>query len=93
MIARLIVSRPTLSACGSTIYLALAAILAVICAARSAHAQTPGPRSEAELLVPPQGGAFEIPVHAGMVCILSFPEKLAQKALQLAGLRDQGVGR
>lgn len=39
------------------------------------------PKSEAEHLVPPQGGAFEVPVHAGAVCILSFPEKLAPLAL------------
>jgi hypothetical protein len=39
------------------------------------------PKYEAEFLVPPQGGAFEVPVHAGAVCILSFPEKLAQTAL------------
>lgn len=45
------------------------------------HAQTEQQKSEAELLVPPQGGAFEVPVHAGEVCILSFPEKLALTAL------------
>jgi hypothetical protein len=39
------------------------------------------PRSEAEHLVPPQGGAVEVPLHAGEVCILSFPEKLAPVAL------------
>ncbi len=38
-------------------------------------------RSEAEFLVPPQGGAFEAPVHAGQVCILSFAEKLSTQAL------------
>jgi hypothetical protein len=38
-------------------------------------------RSEAEFLVPPQGGAFEVPVHAGEVCILSFPDQLSSKAL------------
>ena len=37
--------------------------------------------TEAEHLVPPQGGAFEIPIHAGAVCILSFPEKMSSKAL------------
>lgn len=41
----------------------------------------PPKKSEAEHLVPPQGGAFEVPVHAGAVCILSFPEKLSSKAL------------
>jgi hypothetical protein len=40
-----------------------------------------GSRSETEFLVPPQGGAFDVPVHAGSVCILSFPEKLSSKAL------------
>lgn len=37
--------------------------------------------SEAEYLVPPQGGAYEVPIHAGAVCILSFPDKLSSKAL------------
>jgi hypothetical protein len=37
--------------------------------------------AEAEYIVPPQGGAMEVPVHAGAVCILSFPEPMAQKAL------------
>jgi hypothetical protein len=38
-------------------------------------------KSEQEHLVPPQGGAVDVPVHAGAVCILSFPEKLAAQAL------------
>jgi len=38
-------------------------------------------RSEAEFLVPPQGGAFEAPIHTGEVCILSFAEKLSTQAL------------
>lgn len=42
---------------------------------------TAQPKSEAEYLVPPQGGAFEVALHAGEVCILSFPEKLAPTAL------------
>jgi len=53
------------------------AALAVAAAVAVAQPQ----KSEAEFLVPPQGGAFEVPVHAGEVCILSFPEKLAQTAL------------
>lgn len=39
------------------------------------------PRSEAEFLVPPQGGAFEVPIHVREVCILSFAERLSSKAL------------
>lgn len=46
-----------------------------------AEAQAPASRSEAEFLVPPQGGAFEISVRPGEVCILSFPERLAKTAL------------
>jgi hypothetical protein len=38
-------------------------------------------RGEAEVLVPPQGTAVEIPVHAGAVCILSFPEAMTASAL------------
>ena len=42
----------------------------------------PAAKSEAENLVPPGGAAFDIPVHAGEVCILSFPgERLASSAL------------
>lgn len=37
----------------------------------------PAAKGEAENLVPPGGAAFDIPIHAGEVCILSFPgEKL-----------------
>src|SRR4051812_27105633 len=38
-------------------------------------------RSEAEYLVPPQGGAFDVMLHAGEVCILSFPDRVSSKAL------------
>jgi hypothetical protein len=38
-------------------------------------------KGESEYLVPPQGGAVEVPVHAGAACILSFPEKLGPEAL------------
>jgi hypothetical protein len=38
-------------------------------------------KSELEQLVPPQGGAVDVAVHAGAVCILSFPDKLAPQAL------------
>jgi Protein of unknown function (DUF2381) len=40
------------------------------------------PKGEAEFLVAPGGSAFEVPVHAGAVCILSFPgEKMESSAL------------
>ena len=73
----------------SIVYCTIAASL--LCAAtmpRPALAQAPSTataapdqRSEAEFLVPPQGGAFGVPLHAGQVCILSFAEKLSSKAL------------
>lgn len=50
-------------------------------ALRPALAQSAATKSEAEYLVPPQGAGLEIPVHAQTVCILSFPEPLAPKAL------------
>src|SRR6185295_10311605 len=61
----------------------------LICAATSWHAVSAEPafpasstrKSEAEYLVPPQGGAFEVALHVGEVCILSFPDKLNSKAL------------
>jgi hypothetical protein len=37
-------------------------------------------KNEKEFLVPPGGGAFDVPVHAGEVCILSFFEKLEKKS-------------
>jgi len=42
-------------------------------------------KGESEYLVPPGGGAFDIPIHAGEVCILSFPEKMANSALSSSG--------
>lgn len=38
-------------------------------------------RGDTEVLVPPQGGAVDVPMHAGTVCILSFPETLAADAI------------
>ena len=61
--------------------------VALILAQALAKAQPVAPpgattrKQEAEFLVPPQGGAFDVPVHAGAVCILSFAEKLGTKAL------------
>ena len=58
-----------------------AALMITLCSGTMAAADTPGAKSEAEHLVPPQGGAVEVPLHAGEVCILSFPDKLAPVAL------------
>jgi hypothetical protein len=58
------------------ILIATAAVLVLLVGRVAAQ-----PKSEAEFLVPPQGGAFEVPVHVGSVCILSFPEKMGQTAL------------
>jgi hypothetical protein len=38
-------------------------------------------KGEAELLVPPGGAAFDVPMHVGAVCILSFFEPLQTSAL------------
>lgn len=67
-------------------YLVTIGILAIGTAAGAPTAEaqsaaTAAPRPETEFLVPPQGGAFEVPVHAGEVCILSFTEKVSSKAL------------
>jgi len=65
-------------------------------AAQPASATT-GQRAEAEFLVPPQGGAFEVPIHAGEVCILSFPDPLRTTALassdafEIKAWGDEGV--
>jgi hypothetical protein len=55
----------------------------VLLALTAAAAAQPA-KSEAEHLVPPQGGAVDVPVHAGAVCILSFPEQLARRAIASA---------
>jgi hypothetical protein len=75
------------------------ALVALAAAPAAAQAKKPGEIqvSEAEHLVPPQGGAYEVPIHAGSVCILSFPEKMAAKALtsspdfEIKGWGDDGV--
>jgi len=53
------------------------ALLALTGAAMAADS----PKTEAEHLMPPQGGAVDVPVHAGEVCILSFPEQVARRAI------------
>jgi len=74
--------------------------IALVVAARSARADTaaaPSAMTEAEHVVPTQGGAFDVPLHPGAVCILSFPDKLASKALtsspdyDIRGWGDDGV--
>ena len=78
--------------------LAAFALLATPAAARPAQTQpAPAPaqaqpappappvtsaKGDTELLVPPQGGAVEVPIHAGTVCILSFPEAVTADALK-----------
>jgi hypothetical protein len=59
--------------------LALRAGLALLALTAVAAAQPA--KSEMEHLVPPQGGAVDVPVHAGAVCILPFPEQVARKAI------------
>jgi Protein of unknown function (DUF2381) len=62
--------------------LASLTLLALSTAAMAQPAQPAQPaKSETEHLVPPQGGAVDVPVHAGAVCILSFPERLSPQAL------------
>jgi len=61
--------------------LALCAALAALYAPTLAHAQAPLSKSEAEQLVPPQGSAVDVPMHAGAVCVLSFPEKISPHAI------------
>ena len=65
-------------------FVALGALLALLCASTLAHAQPA--KTEAEYLVPPQGAAVDVPLHVGSVCILSFPENMAPKALTSTGL-------
>jgi hypothetical protein len=43
-------------------------------------------KGEIEFLVAPGGSAFEVPIHAGAVCILSFPgERMESSALASSG--------
>jgi hypothetical protein len=55
-------------------------VLLALTAVAAAQPAQPA-KSEMEHLVPPQGGAVDVPVHAGTVCILSFPEQVARKAI------------
>ena len=72
------IARSPSSVCLALAPLAAFAALATLAAPAPASAQTaPAAKGDAELLVPPQGGAMELPLHAGTVCILSLPEKLA----------------
>jgi hypothetical protein len=64
---------------GAAMKLVIQAALAL--AALTAVAAAQPAKSETEHLVPPQGGATEVSIHTGAVCILSFPEKLAAQAL------------
>jgi hypothetical protein len=56
--------------------------------AQPAPAPAPAPKGELEVLVPPQGSAAEVPLHAGTVCILVFPEKLASQTMAGSGAAD-----
>lgn len=56
----------------------LVGVFAVAMFGQDAIAQ---PKSETEHLVPPQGGAMEVAIHAGTVCIFSFPEKVSTEVL------------
>jgi hypothetical protein len=67
---------------GAATKLALRAGLVLLALTAVAAAQPA--KSEMEHLVPPQGGAMDVPVHAGAVCILSFPEQVASKAITSA---------
>jgi hypothetical protein len=77
--AGLVSTMPSKHDPGAALKLALQAGLALL--ALSAVAAAQPAKSEMEHLVPPQGGAVDVPVHAGTVCILSFPEQVARKAI------------
>ena len=49
-----------------------------------APARAPQPNTEAEFLVPPGGGAFDVPIHPGAICILSFPEPVTREVMTSA---------
>jgi hypothetical protein len=53
----------------------------VLCAGSAVAEGQHAAKGELEFLVAPGGGALSVPVHAGEVCILSFPERLASSAL------------
>jgi hypothetical protein len=53
----------------------------VLCASAAVAVGQRAAKGELEFLVAPGGGALSVPVHAGEVCILSFPERLASSAL------------
>jgi hypothetical protein len=58
------------------------AVCAALTAPSPAQAQAaPSAQLETEVLVPPQGGAADVPLHVGKVCVLSFPDKLDHRAI------------
>jgi hypothetical protein len=64
---------------GTAVKLVIQASLLLLALTAPAAAQPA--KTEAEHLVPPQGAAIDVPLHLGAVCILSFPESMAAKAL------------
>lgn len=50
-------------------------------AAQPALPPTVADRSATEILIPPQGGAAEVRIHAGTACILAFPDKLSSEVV------------
>jgi hypothetical protein len=66
---------------------ALAVLLGIAALTTPALAQ-PAAKREAEHLVPPGGAAFDVPVHAGEVCILSFPGERMAGSSALASSGD-----
>jgi len=59
----------------------------------STAAAQPAAKGEAENLVPPGGAAFDIPIHAGEVCILSFPSEKLVDSTALVSSADFEVQR
>jgi hypothetical protein len=71
---------PSWSGSWHTALVALAAC-AVLAATPPRAQAAPSAQGEAEVLVPPQGGAAEVPLHVGKNCILSFSDKLESKVI------------
>lgn len=62
--------------------LVVPAVLAMLAASGPVLAQAgPVAKSDTEILVPPQGSAIDVPLHAGAVCILSFPDRVSPQVV------------
>ncbi|HEY4242190.1 MAG TPA: hypothetical protein VGM88_20375 [Kofleriaceae bacterium] len=55
-------------------------VMCLLSVSSSALAEDPK-KTDKEILIPPMGGTADVPIHAGTICILEFPEALTNQAI------------